>query len=277
MKLKWSSICPKSEAIHLSTVMLRAVRPRPEHTHDFYECFLVESGEGGQSVGGVVGGLKPGELHLVRPEHSHAFMARRGGILVFTNVALAAAVVETLDGRRSGSEPMWVPGEGPRAVILNAAQRAQFHSLVSEVGNSPRAALDADFFLIGLLRILRGAGEQTAGEGLPEWLREALPMASEIGNLRAGLPRLIQLCGCTPEHVSRCFRKHLGVSPTEWLNTERMRQARFLLDTSPLSIVEISYECGIESLSHFHRCFKAATGLTPRLYRKRASNVQDAV
>jgi len=58
---------------------------------------------------------------------------------------------------------------------------------------------------------------------------------------------------------------------------ERMRHARFLLDTSPLSILKISYECGIESLSYFHRCFKAAPGVTPRLYQKRTSNVQGTV
>ena len=277
MKLKWLSICPRSESIHLSTVVLRAARARAEHTHDFFECFLVESGNGTQLAGGVAGDLRPGELYFVRPEHSHSFVARRGGKLVFTNVAMAASAVTASGANRDWPEPLWVAGAEPSAVVLNGAQRTRFHALVAEVGNSPRAALDADYFLIGLLRILRGVSEQLAGQALPEWLREALPEASEMENLRAGLPRLIQLCGCTAEHVSRSFRKHLGVSPTEWLTTERMRQARFLLATSPMSILEISYECGIESLSYFHRCFKDATGVTPRLYRKRASNVQGTV
>lgn len=275
MKIKWSSICPNLESIHLATVLMQGGRPRREHTHDFYECFLVDGGSGRHRVSGAGSTLKVRELIFIRPEHSHAVASDRGCELVFSNIALASRVIEPILGRKSFPSGVWEPGQSPAVNVLSRMQCRQFHALMTDLGNSARSELDAEFFLLGLLRILRDTVESSNEKNLPEWLRDALPEAAEQDNLRGGMPRLVELCGRSPEHVSRSFQKYLGATPTAWLMQERVRQARYLLETSQLSILDVADACGIESPSYFHRCFKAATGVTPRRYRTRATNVQE--
>ena len=277
MQIRWDSLCAPHECLHLASVRLTSERRRSAHSHDFYECFLVEAGRGLHAVRGQVDLLEVGQLVFIRPEHAHALSAQRGHEVLFRNFAFAPAVVERMPRRDAFPPGVWAADAAPRMMRLNQAQRQRVHALMSDVGASTRGRLDADFFLLGLLRILQAQPTPPSErDALPEWLREALPVASELDNLRAGLPRLVQLCGRSPAHVSRTFQRCLGLSPSAWLNRERMRQARYLLETSQLSILEVSLECGIESLSYFHRSFKAATGHTPRHYRARAATVQDA-
>jgi len=44
-------------------------------------------------------------------------------------------------------------------------------------------------------------------------------------NLRSGLKSMLSLAPCTQEHLCKCFRKYLGVSPTEFINEQRIKTA----------------------------------------------------
>jgi AraC family cel operon transcriptional repressor len=107
-------------------------------------------------------------------------------------------------------------------------------------------------------------------------MREALPRACEPEHLLAGRSALVALCGRSHEHVSRSFRKYLSLSPTEWLTQERLRYACRLLETTQRSITDVAMDCGFESQSYFHQRFKAARGMTPLQFRRKASGVQSA-
>ena len=48
----------------------------------------------------------------------------------------------------------------------------------------------------------------------------------------------------------------------------RLLRAANLLKSTGFSIADVALEAGFENLSHFHRCFRGAYGVTPLLYRK---------
>jgi AraC-like DNA-binding protein len=78
----------------------------------------------------------------------------------------------------------------------------------------------------------------------------------------------------TPEHkVSRAITHGLGERNFNRLvNRHRIQHACRLLDTSALSVLDISLASGFASLGPFNRTFKEATGLTPTAYRRRRSS-----
>lgn len=82
------------------------------------------------------------------------------------------------------------------------------------------------------------------------------------------LDTLAQLCHMSVYHFIRIFKRHLNVTPHEYLLSYRLNQAKHMLHTSSFSIENIAIECGFNSASHFARAFKANTQITPAGFRK---------
>ncbi len=59
-----------------------------------------------------------------------------------------------------------------------------------------------------------------------------------------------------------------GLSPNKYLLSERMKLAGQLLYTGEFTVSEVCYKVGIQDLSYFNKCFKAAYGVTPSKYGK---------
>lgn len=67
------------------------------------------------------------------------------------------------------------------------------------------------------------------------------------------------------------FRKVYHLSPKEYLNGIKLKEAKRLLQHPDTSLENISYRLGYENLSHFSRQFKKWTGETPNQFRRKNS------
>lgn len=65
------------------------------------------------------------------------------------------------------------------------------------------------------------------------------------------------------------FKKLNGLSPWEYIGLKRIQMAKKMLENTSKSILEISFECGFNNISHFNRAFKSATGRKPSEYRSK--------
>ncbi|NUU61037.1 AraC family transcriptional regulator [Paenibacillus sp. JW14] len=72
-------------------------------------------------------------------------------------------------------------------------------------------------------------------------------------------------------HFSRIFTAKIGMTPVAFVNRERLHKATQLLaEGSHKTILEISIQCGFESVSTFNALFKRHYGQTPSEVRSRA-------
>jgi AraC family transcriptional regulator len=69
-------------------------------------------------------------------------------------------------------------------------------------------------------------------------------------------------------HFFRCFKQQFGVSPVDYINEQRIRVAKMMLQAADYSITEISFASGFNNLNYFLKMFKRHTGLTPAQFRK---------
>jgi AraC-like DNA-binding protein len=88
--------------------------------------------------------------------------------------------------------------------------------------------------------------------------------------------RLAEVSGVSEAHFARAFKRAFGIPPHRYLLTRRIEQATTLLRDSALSITEIAFATGWESLGTFGRTFRDITGLSPSDARREAQAHADA-
>ncbi len=69
-------------------------------------------------------------------------------------------------------------------------------------------------------------------------------------------------------HLCKLFRRHAGVTFTEYVSRLRVERAKELLAHPHKRISEVAFEVGFQSLTHFNRLFRRLTGLAPTAYRE---------
>lgn len=71
-----------------------------------------------------------------------------------------------------------------------------------------------------------------------------------------------------PCHLSTLFKKEIGKSYTDYINEQKIEEAKYLLTYSKLSILDIALYLNYNSQSYFTQVFKKIEGITPKMYRQ---------
>lgn len=81
------------------------------------------------------------------------------------------------------------------------------------------------------------------------------------------LAELAQSVNLSVWRLSHIFKSDVGMPPIRYLRLLRMEKAKYLLESSFLSVKEIAFQVGLNDESHFVRDFKSTYGYSPALYR----------
>jgi len=71
-----------------------------------------------------------------------------------------------------------------------------------------------------------------------------------------------------PNYFSQRFKKYLGMSFVDYVNSLKVNYAKQLLLFSDTNVVDVGFLCGFNSLSNFLRVFKKEVGMPPTEFRK---------
>ncbi len=85
---------------------------------------------------------------------------------------------------------------------------------------------------------------------------------------KISLKEVADLVYLTESNFCKFFKKATGKTYSDYLNELRINEACRLLVQSDKSIIQISFDCGFETLSYFNRVFLNKKGVTPSKYRK---------
>jgi len=80
---------------------------------------------------------------------------------------------------------------------------------------------------------------------------------------------------CSPFHFNRVFRQRLGLTPSHFLSALRLQAAKRLLLTTSLSVIDVCFEAGYNSLGSFTTRFTQLVGIPPHRLRKLGSSFKD--
>ncbi|XBX08920.1 AraC family transcriptional regulator [Enterocloster clostridioformis] len=99
-------------------------------------------------------------------------------------------------------------------------------------------------------------------------MQKFLQYISEHYGEDLSLDQLAASANVSKSECLRCFRASVQTTPYKYLTEYRLKEAAELLKNSDKPIGNIADCVGFRQTSHFGKCFKEKTGLSPRDYRK---------
>lgn len=82
------------------------------------------------------------------------------------------------------------------------------------------------------------------------------------------IERIAEQLGVSYSLFRKSFKKHVGISPGQYLIQLKIEKAKILLGDPHKRIKDIAYELGFDSCFYFSRLFKEKTGFSPEHYRQ---------
>lgn len=237
---------------------------------------------------------------LRQPRHSHdaasVTVLLAGDIRETTRAGEATGAALSVVVKPAGVEH--TDEVGPRgARTLQVAFFPEVAKELAEEAGAPGTVLDrwrwlhgapASGPLLGLARALRSdaAGAEMedrvleavaalgdsgpTGSAAPGWMLRVKEALDDEPEAEAGVRELARRVGAHPVSVSRAFRRHYGVTITEYRRRQRVRRAAARITASSVSLSRIAHGTGHADHPHFCREFRRLTGLTPSQYRRLA-------
>lgn len=104
--------------------------------------------------------------------------------------------------------------------------------------------------------------------GSPLVVERALRLMDAQALEELSIGNLADQLGVGERWLRQLFQQELGASPQQIVLSKKLDLARSLLDSSPLSVTEIAFSSGFQSLRRFNEAFKARFRKTPSDFRK---------
>ncbi len=110
--------------------------------------------------------------------------------------------------------------------------------------------------------------------GSPAWRGTATTVGRAVRMIEEGfldgsnVENLAERLGVGSRHLSRLFAKHMAASPSQVAATFRIQKAKRLLHDTSLSIAEIAFEAGFQSVRRFNDAFKAVYKRPPSAIKR---------
>lgn len=250
-----------------------------EHRHEFVEISYVSEGTGTHHYGRSSLPVARGDIFLIPVGQSHVFRpASASGAkpLIVYNCVFAEEAADRLLRSFPGGEPIARLLEH-KEIRRYRDRYGEFHRLFQRLHyeySSERAGRETALY-IALLELLlflfRGDAEPGPEEaaGASGGMEAALHALHTQFSRPVSVRALASLAGVGERQFHRLFRKHTGMSPTEYAQNVRINEACRLLKTTDRKIADIASAVGYHDLPFFNSLFKKITGVAPREYRKR--------
>lgn len=250
------------------------------HYHPQYELHYIKDTNGTVYIGDFVGKFVPGQLVLVGPNLPHNWVSslreglhsrERSWALVFEQEIIHTIlstfpsenkVLKLLKDSRRGIQ---FNGNTERIVDLmrqfqdlkGLSRIGIFLQLVHEMAEHPNKIFLASHSVItDQLDYIQS-----------EKIDNILDYINNNSDKQITLEDIGKEFSSTASSISRYFKKKTGVNVINYLNRLRITKACFLLQSTTLSVKEISEQVGFSNSSYFIKMFSEQKKITPKQFR----------
>jgi len=243
------------------------------HTHDYAELIYVERGSAIHQVNNVNTRVGKGDVLFIYPDtvaHCYLDIDKSFSLLQILFPKESFRFIT----QRYNESVHELLGEmnNSRLVNLGPMQQIWFERNFDSLLVNTRTLIEIERFLLNFICMIRETNNMCGnGSSTGQWLDRALREIQEPRNFIKGTKGFVDLCNHSAEHVEREVKKRTGRTVTDVVNQARMSWASYMLIFSNANIFDISYGCGLDSISYFYKLFHEHFRISPGKYRKQAS------
>jgi AraC-like DNA-binding protein len=246
------------------------------HFHDFYECYLLLSGELSYQIESASFALLPGDLLLIGPNQLHRpLFSSKNEAYDRIVLWLSRAFVARLS---SDSTDLSACFSATRNSVIRLPEetRAQLTDMLfrllsaGEVDDFGKDVLCRSLVTSLLVSLNRVSG--SAKKSLPKSdvrVSRLVKLVSAYLDEHLGeavtLDELSHAVFLSKYYLERQFKKETGVSIYRMFLQKRMIRARNLMREG-MSLTQVSLACGFSEYSGFYKAFRSEYGMSPHAY-----------
>jgi len=109
---------------------------------------------------------------------------------------------------------------------------------------------------------------QDYADGLSKYkLKQAIEYINDHFTEDVSIAAIANELSISQYYFSRLFKQSTGITPHTYLVQQRVEHSKQLLKQAENTINEIAIECGFANPSHFAKCFRRYTGMSPKQFR----------
>ena len=233
------------------------------HTHRKPLLSLVIAGKCSHSVGRRALTCIPRQLHFVPPGVTHGCVAHTATRWFLFE--LRSSIAQRLPR---------LSGESQAGALPQDRFGAFAARLIAEIERDDDITPLAFDCLIGEILIAMCRQEKRSTQHATPSVMRARELICDQFACTIRVADVAHAVGTHPSHLAREFRRAFRCTMSSYIRALRVEKATELLRLTQEPLVEISQQCGFWDQSHFSKCFKQVTGVSPMEYRNRVLLIQ---
>lgn len=244
------------------------------HTHEYWEFTLFNNGVCNNIINGNVYEVSEGFLTILGPAHTHSIEsitpthAHRDIFITDTELRQLC--------KESFTEDLYThlcSSQNPVVLQfpLNLVQELERQLTILDIAyiqgqdleKIKTVAHSVIFYLLGYVFM----HENISAPSSFTWLSQQLAFLGQPEVFCLSTTDIVKKTGYSHSQYLRKFKQTTRIPLIKYLINLRINHAKFLLQSTNKSILEISNEVGYDSINYFIRTFKQQTGTTPLQFR----------
>ncbi|MBR5614626.1 MAG: AraC family transcriptional regulator [Clostridia bacterium] len=237
------------------------------HWHDCFEIELILSGSAVHELNGKTYNLTPGDIYLLNPTDFHRVKSDGAEVfnIMFSENLLDDELLQKI-----------LNVENNIAFHLNKTEFENATALISQMLTEFRNGEDySEAYIKNLLEclfiiLLRRSTfkQQPESDEKTIGVRKALLYIHSHFRDNPTMAEAAKISGFNKNYFSSLFHKTTGQTYKNYLSLLKLEHAKKLVLSSKISVTEICFASGFNSLPNFLRSFKAHFGISPGAMRK---------
>lgn len=253
------------------------------HFHSHYQLFTVLEGTGTRFIGDNIQHFEPGDTVFLGPDLPHLWnsdkvyfeanssLTTQGIVVYFTEDFLGDSffkkpemysITNLLKRSKSGISFHGKTKDSLIKSMKKLTQQSGFASLLSLLSILNKLSKSTEYQTITSVNYAN-----THKESETDRMQKVHDYVIEHFREKIQLREISDIVNMSEAAFCRYFKKRANKTFSDFVNEIRIGNACKLLNSADLSIAEIAYESGFNTLSNFNKQFQKITQQTPSMYR----------
>lgn len=238
------------------------------HTHHYSELFYVVRGKGEFLVGDTRFEVKGDDMVLVNPNIEHTEVSLNANPLEYIVLGIQGLAFSFGQSAETSSHSVYNCSSHRNEMLF------YLNTMLKEIAQKKDQyeTIYQDLLEVLLITLMRHTNYNLALVSSSKPSKEcaaAKRYLDENFKNSITLDELAEITHMNKYYLIHSFRKTYGISPINYLIERRVNESKILLETTNLSLSQISQIIGFSSPSYFSQTFKKWAAESPIEYRKR--------